>query len=660
VVDLSQDVDIQVLDAVPVLIVAVDCQGLIVRFNRACTRLTGYEPAQVVGQPFVKLVAQDRAEACQDWLARGQRNGYATPLPLDLIGIAGDRRRVSWAQSVCRDGRGQVTCLVLTGTEAPSGAEELTHLQVQDELQASEERFRTCFNHAPVSMGLTTLDGRFVKVNRALCNLLGYTQEEMLGRSIRDITHPDDLDKEMELFQQLICGQLPSVVMEKRNIHKNGSIVYIQIGVTLIRDRLGKPTALIGISQDVTAKRQRELEVRALNETLEQRVAQGVQAERLRAEELARSGVELRQQKNILRLVLDSMGDGVAVVNEVGQLVLMTPAAERILGTPPEGLQPSQWPHFFGFHLPDQVTPYPAPDLPLQRAMRKESVNDAEIFVRNSHHPQGTWISTTTRPLVDEGGVLQGAVSVIHDLSGRKRAEQELHESVRIAEELAQRNSWLIQELEHRVRNNLASLIDVVSLMRGHAPSVDAFADAIDGRLQAMVNVDKLLSQSQWHEVDLFELVHSSLGAMQYLARSTPAVQVSGPKVRVPARRVLPLTLILLEWQLNSCKYGAHRSPDAALHIRWDHVDETTPHRVRLNWRESGVPPIHQPGEPSLGTELVHAFAKLELRGSCQLRFPATGADHLLEFSIEPEAKRRPASDGAGPNRRLASKTVCR
>jgi two-component sensor histidine kinase len=110
---------------------------------------------------------------------------------------------------------------------------------------------------------------------------------------------------------------------------------------------------------------------------------------------------------------------------------------------------------------------------------------------------------------------------------------------------------------------------------------------------------------------------------------------VDGPAVQISPRQTPPLSMILLEWFTNSCKYGAHSVPGGRLMVVWVVHRTQSPPRLRLHWTETGGPPIPSKITPSLGTELVEGFASLELRGKLQLRFPEEGADHVLEFPLE-------------------------
>ncbi len=139
--------------------------------------------------------------------------------------------------------------------------------------------------------------------------------------------------------------------------------------------------------------------------------------------------------------ILDSMGDGVVVVDLAGQLLVYNAAAERLIGAHSPGISPEDWSRHYGFYLPDTITPYPASQLPLAQAMRGQPVDAAEIFVRNGRVPQGIWLSSTSRALRDKSGKVRGGVTVFRDITESKRAEQRMLDSERFYRLLFEKNS---------------------------------------------------------------------------------------------------------------------------------------------------------------------------------------------------------------------------
>lgn len=122
-------------------------------------------------------------------------------------------------------------------------------------LRESEARFRTALEHAPIGMALVGLDGRWLMVNRALCGIVGYAREELLGLTFQEITHPEDLAPDLELIRRLWAGTIPWYEMEKRYIRKDGCTVWVHLTASVVRDGDGSPLYAIAQVQDVTARR---------------------------------------------------------------------------------------------------------------------------------------------------------------------------------------------------------------------------------------------------------------------------------------------------------------------------------------------------------------------------------------------------------------------
>jgi PAS domain S-box-containing protein len=191
------------------------------------------------------------------------------------------------------------------------------------------------------------------------------------------------------------------------------------------------PPALEEICLKALARNPADRHARA--EELAQAVQQWQEVQRRRAEDA------LRRQTEVLRSILNSMSEGVLVTDETGNVLLINPAAERMLGRSQEatlaGTQRAN-----EFYRPDQVTRFVDQELPSERAIRGEEVNDVEMFIRPVAGKEGIWASANARPLRDESGALRGGVVVFRDISERKRAEAELLRS-RERFELAVRGS---------------------------------------------------------------------------------------------------------------------------------------------------------------------------------------------------------------------------
>ena len=116
--------------------------------------------------------------------------------------------------------------------------------------------FQNAFHYAAIGMALVAPDGRWLRVNRSLCNMTGYTEAELLGMRFQDITHPEDLDLDLENVEKMLCGEVTTYQMEKRYIHKNGSLVWGLLSVSLVCDSAGAPLFFISQIQDITARKE--------------------------------------------------------------------------------------------------------------------------------------------------------------------------------------------------------------------------------------------------------------------------------------------------------------------------------------------------------------------------------------------------------------------
>ncbi|MEG4022831.1 PAS domain S-box protein [Microcoleus sp. S13C4] len=143
---------------------------------------------------------------------------------------------------------------------------ETERKQIEVALRNSEEQFRNAFENASIGMAIVSLDGHWVKVNPALCQILGYSSEELLALTFQDITHPDDLDLDLSYVHQLLAGTISNYQMEKRYFHKQGHRIWILLDASLVQDEQGNPLHFIAQIQDITARKeaQKTLELQSV------------------------------------------------------------------------------------------------------------------------------------------------------------------------------------------------------------------------------------------------------------------------------------------------------------------------------------------------------------------------------------------------------------
>jgi len=205
----------------------------------------------------------------------------------------------------------------------------------------SERRFRSVFHNAAAAMAVTLPDGRFAEVNRAYCEMLGYTEEELLATTFAELTHPQDLlDTAVRSHRQLVTGEIPSFRAEKRYLHKHGTIVWCDLCVSAVLDSLGTPACFVSQAHDITARKRAEDELRTLNRELETRVLERTAklnetVAALEAEILKRQGLEdailrigEREQSRLGQDLHDGLGQELAGTAMLGDVLARQLQAE--------------------------------------------------------------------------------------------------------------------------------------------------------------------------------------------------------------------------------------------------------------------------------------------------------------------------------------------
>lgn len=119
---------------------------------------------------------------------------------------------------------------------------------------SSDSLFQSAFEFAAIGMALLSVEGKWLRVNRSICEITGYSEVELLERTFQDITHPDDLEADLENASKMLAGEINTYQMEKRYFHKNGSIVWILLSVSLVRTQSGEPLFFISQIQDITRR----------------------------------------------------------------------------------------------------------------------------------------------------------------------------------------------------------------------------------------------------------------------------------------------------------------------------------------------------------------------------------------------------------------------
>ena len=188
-------------------------------------------------------------------------------------------------------------------------------------------------------------------------------------------------------------------------------------------------------------------------------VVRDITQDRLAAIQLKKTMEELQNQVQLTDTIFNSIGDGVIAADATGTFTIFNPSAERILGIGPIDTTPDRWSDKCGFFFPDRVTPFPADELPLTRALKGEASDEVEMFVRNPEVPDGVFISVSGRPLQGEEGTEKGGVIVFRDVTHRIIAEEALTQA------FAQGRLEIVETILHNIGNAINSVtvgIDVL------------------------------------------------------------------------------------------------------------------------------------------------------------------------------------------------------
>ncbi len=204
-------------------------------------------------------------------------------------------------------------------------------MSVDRALRDSEERLRVTFNTTVVGFATLRPNASFLEVNDAYCQIAGYPREELLELNYNSLIHPRFSEETTQLLEQLIAGERPSFMIEMIFIRRDGTEIWTQNSLSLVRDAEGRPLHLIAICQDVTERKRAEEALHQLNLELEERVKR-------RTIELQVANEFLRESEATSRLILESMPDAIVIIDRDGQIVHANTQVETLFGYTPEDI----------------------------------------------------------------------------------------------------------------------------------------------------------------------------------------------------------------------------------------------------------------------------------------------------------------------------------
>ena len=382
-----------------------DRRLVVVSANRSAERILGLPVAELVGKPgFTSLlpcIREDGSPLGEE--DRPTRITVRTSRPQTgvVIGIKRADGAVTWlsvnTSFLRRIDETEHYGLVSTISDVTAQHDAETRLR------ESERRFRNTFELAGSGMAHIGLDRRFIRVNRRLCEILGYPEQELLGLTGRQISHPDDLDAINQQRPRLYAGEIDAVRLEKRYLRKDASVVWVKFTMTVERDAQGNPLYEIGVYDDITAQRDAE--------------------------------TRLKESEARFRQTFELAASGIAHVID-GRFVRVNHSLCEILGYREGDL--------LGKSVKEVSHPDDRDVTDAQRArVRKGEIDSARFEKRYiSADGQVVWVDVAIALVRDTAGVPQYEVAIFDDITERKQAEAALQQA---HEELKRSNAELEQ-----------------------------------------------------------------------------------------------------------------------------------------------------------------------------------------------------------------------
>jgi len=222
--------------------------------NPAFEKITGYATDEVLGRNCRFLQADDRDQAALEELRIALREKQECRVVLRNYRKDGAPFWNELYISPVHDEEGRLTNFVGVQNDITE------RRRIEEDLRESEERFRATFEHAAIGAAQVGIDGRWLRVNRRLSEIVGYEREELLERTFQDITHPDDLEADLEQVRLMLEGELQTYTMEKRYLRKGCQEIWVNLTVSLVRDASGEPAYFIAVVEDISERKKTEEE----------------------------------------------------------------------------------------------------------------------------------------------------------------------------------------------------------------------------------------------------------------------------------------------------------------------------------------------------------------------------------------------------------------
>lgn len=550
--------------------------GIIQRANKAELALLGYTAEEYVGRHIAEFHAD--APVIGDILQKLSCGEKLDRYPARLRAKDGSLKHVL----ITSNSRFEAGKFISTRCFTT----DVTELHEAEKARRdSEDRLAATYEAANIGIAEAGSAGRLLRVNDALCQMLGRSREELLNMTFLDYTHADDQEKDAALYARQISGELDTYVLRKRATKPDGSIVYLDIHSSSVRDTTGGFRYGVRVIQDVTVAKQMEDQIRA--------------------------------SEQHMRDLLEALPAAVYTTDRTGRITFYNKAAVEMSGRTP---QPGDmWCVTWRLFNPDG-TPLPHDQCPMAVALKEDRpIRGAEAIAERPDGSRVPFIPYPT-PLHDADGQLIGAINMLVDITERKQAES--------------RQKALIDELNHRVKNTLATVQSLSGQTARYAGDLDDFLHRFEDRLLALSRAHDLLTRRHWQDAPLDSLIREVL--VPLAGEAAGRIKVDGPPAALDSRTALSLTMTINELATNAIKYGALSSDAGALSLVWRIEGEAVAKpTLILEWREQDGPPVMPPARRGFGTRLMERCIERDLGGEFDLAFEQAGIICRISIPIK-------------------------
>jgi len=233
------------------------------------------------------------------------------------------------------------------------------------------------------------------------------------------------------------------------------------------------------------------------------------------------------------------------------------------------------------------------------------------------------WMGVRSSTVRDHSGKFLYGVRVVQDITEHKEAEA--------------RQKLLIDELNHRVKNTLATVQSLAAQTARGTGSPEEFHQTFEGRLIALSQAHDHLTRRHWQSADLRDIVKGATAP--HLSRPEEQIAIEGEAITVSPRIALTMALVLHEMTTNAAKYGALSRPEGRIEIGW-HIEQRPPKSplLRVEWRECNGPLVEPPAQPGFGSRFIQGSVTAELRGSVRMDFNPDGLLCAIDIPLDPAA----------------------